>query len=485
MSPRRRQPSLRRDLAIRLPFVLAAGVLAAFSLLILVGEPELHYELDELSDDLAAAGRPGVEPIAPPPELQARLAAVPGLRLSVVDPATGAEVFTFNGGVGLNWLRPGPERHTTLREPGTEAGAVGFTYVGERRDAGGRVLDILASRAPASARDLYHWLYFEFASDVVPFLATLGVLAVASALVTARAMLRPLDGLAREAALVEPGGDRRLDESAAPAEVLPLAHNLNRALDRLQQALVQQKRFTADAAHELRTPLAAVQARMDGLPPGPGQVELRRSLARMGRVVDQLFTVARLEGGQVALGEAPVDLAAVAAEAVAERAPLAVRLGLELALETADGPVMVRGSAGALEGALGNLIDNALAWTAPATAVEVAVTAGGEVLVADRGPGFPGDPEAYFRPYGRGADARGADARPKPDGAGLGLAIVRDTARLHGGEAFIRERPGGGAVVGLRIPVLAPPAPGARPAGGRAGNGQVAAGHRRVAHGAT
>jgi len=219
--------------------------------------------------------------------------------------------------------------------------------------------------------------------------------------------------------------------------------------DAAERSLEQQKRFTANAAHELRTPLAVLRARLDGLPPSPAAAALARDADRMGHLVDQLLTVARLEARQVEL-EDGVDLVAVARDTVAALFPLALADGkaIELAIEM-DGPphaVPVRGNAFVLEDALRNLIGNALRHTPAGGAVEVAVGADPPVLeVRDRGPGVPASLRAHlFEPFVQGRERRGS--------AGLGLAIVAETANLHGGTVDVEDRPGGGSVFRLRLP---------------------------------
>ena len=213
------------------------------------------------------------------------------------------------------------------------------------------------------------------------------------------------------------------------------AEEARRALERVVE---QQKRFTANAAHELRTPLAVLRARIDGQPPSPERDALRRDVDRMARLVEQLLAVARLEARQVTLSEG-VDLVAVARDTVARLFPLALSSGRELALTAPDRPVTVRGDAFALEDALRNLIDNALRHGPPGETIEVTVGADPPALeVADRGPGVPAAMRPHlFEPFNRGADSTG--------GAGLGLAIVAETAAIHSATVSVDDRPGGGA----------------------------------------
>lgn len=227
---------------------------------------------------------------------------------------------------------------------------------------------------------------------------------------------------------------RRLDALCQMQALRDAAEEARRALER---AIEQQKRFTANAAHELRTPLAVLRARIDGQPPSPERDALQCDVDRMARLVEQLLAVARLEARQVTLSDG-VDLVAVARDTVARLFPLALSNGQELALMAPDRPVTVRGDAFALEDALRNLIDNALRHGPSGETVEVTVSTDPPALeVADRGPGVPAAVRPHlFEPFGRGADSKG--------GAGLGLAIVAETAAIHDAAVTVADRPGGG-----------------------------------------
>lgn len=216
----------------------------------------------------------------------------------------------------------------------------------------------------------------------------------------------------------------------------------------LARLLAQQKRFTANAAHELRTPLAVLRARLDGVD-GADAARLTADVDRMARLVEQLLSVARLEARMVEL-EDGVDLCAVARNVAAALFPMALAEGKSITVDAPATPVVVRGSVFALEDALRNLIDNGLRHSPPGGVVEVTVAeagelAAGELIVGDRGPGLPAAlRDQLFEPFVHGPGRRG--------GAGLGLAIVAETAALHGGVATAADRPGGGAEFRLSFP---------------------------------
>jgi len=246
--------------------------------------------------------------------------------------------------------------------------------------------------------------------------------------------------------------DVRLPEQSMPIEIVPLVHAVNQALDRLEAGFSAQRNFTADMAHELRTPLAIVRARVDSLEPGAARDALQSDLVNMTRTVNQVLDIAELENFVVA-GEARADIHAVCADAVAFMAPLAVELGKTIALTGATGPVWVHGNAEALFRAVRNLVENSIRHTPAGVSIEVELTEDGIVRVADDGPGVPeSDREAIFRRFWR-------RDRGSTEGRGLGLAIVSRVAEAHDGSITVEDRPGGGAVFTLRLmPAAARPA---------------------------
>ena len=235
----------------------------------------------------------------------------------------------------------------------------------------------------------------------------------------------------------------RLPEQSMPTEISPLVHAVNQALDRLEAGFRAQRDFTADMAHELRTPLAIVRARVDSLEPGPIREALRADLVNMTRTVNQVLDIAELENFIVAT-DAKADLHEVCAEAVSLMAPLAVELGKTIALTGEPGPVWVRGQAEALFRAVRNLIENALRHTQAGLSIEVEVLKDG-VRVLDDGPGVPdADRESIFRRFWR-RDRTSGNSR------GLGLAIVARVAEAHDGSVTVNNRPEGGAIFTLRL----------------------------------
>lgn len=260
-----------------------------------------------------------------------------------------------------------------------------------------------------------------------------------------RRALDPVREASTTAAAIGPARtDVRLPEQAMPAEILPLVRAVNQAFDRLDSGFRAQRDFTADMAHELRTPLAIMRARVDSLEPGPVRDALRSDLVNMTRTVSQVLDIAELESFVVG-GDSKADLHAVCAEAVGFMAPLAVDMSRTIALTGVDAPVWVWGHPEALFRAVRNLVDNAIRHTPSGSSIEVDVSADGTVRVIDDGPGVPeAERDSIFRRFWR-RDRNQAESR------GLGLAIVARVAETHDGSVTVENRPEGGALFTLRL----------------------------------
>jgi len=249
---------------------------------------------------------------------------------------------------------------------------------------------------------------------------------------------------AREIGPKAPG--LRLSLKGMPNEILPLVSAINGALDRLDGALDAQRRFTADAAHELLTPLAVLRAQIDSLDTDSITGPLRSDVDSMTDLIHQLLYLAELEShGEVLGSEAQADLHGVAVEIISILAPLAIQDGKQLALTGATEPILVKGTPEQLNRALRNLIENALRHTPEGTTVEVYLDPDGLIRVSDRGKGIPPDKrDRVFHRFWRG------DGRTGP-GVGLGLSIVKRIVESVGGKIWIEDPPGGGGCFAVRL----------------------------------
>jgi signal transduction histidine kinase len=234
-------------------------------------------------------------------------------------------------------------------------------------------------------------------------------------------------------AIVDPGAGRRLPLPGSQDEIHALTGTLNEMLDRLAAAHDRERDFLADAAHELRSPIASMRAQLEVAQAHPGTTTVREVAAgsltdvdRLALLVEALLALARLDAGMTL---APVDLAALVDQ---------------------PGPLMVQGDELALRRAIDNLIANAQGHARAVVVTARAVDGWAEVRVEDDGPGIPADQrERVFERFVRLDDARSRDA----GGSGLGLAIVRTTARAHHGDVTVQESSLGGACFVLRLPL--------------------------------
>lgn len=291
----------------------------------------------------------------------------------------------------------------------------------------------------------------EFMRDAGWVFPIFAVVVLAVTIWTIRTSLKPVRAVSEEAAAITPGATAvRLSSAGLTSELLPLVTAVNDALDRLAKGFEIQRQFTADAAHELRTPLAILTAGLETLPASPDVDRLCEDAERMNRLVAQLLRVARLDAQPMDLGHT-VDLGNLAGGVVERLAPWAARSGRSVAFEAAEQPVPVRGNPDALSDAIRNLVENAIAHSPPGEEVTVAVDPLGEVSVTDRGPGVPFElREKVFERFWRSRERRSSG-----QGAGLGLSIVAEIARAHAGKVIVCDAPEGGARFILTVPLAA------------------------------
>ncbi|MCA3190241.1 sensor histidine kinase [Cupriavidus sp.] len=257
--------------------------------------------------------------------------------------------------------------------------------------------------------------------------------------------LAPLTAIQQRIRSRNPGDTSPIDERAAPQEITPLVASFNDLLAQLDQSVQTQKRFIADAAHQMKTPLAGLRMQAELAQREQSPEELRRSLAqiagsseRTAHLVTQLLSLARMENLAGAGGMAPLDLAALARDVVKDWLPQAWARNIDLGLEADDHPVMITGNRLMLTEMLNNLVDNAIRYSPAGGHATVRVRSDAfepfaYLDVEDTGPGIaPSERERVMERFYR---VLGTNT----EGSGLGLAIVREIVQQHGGEVTIDD----------------------------------------------
>ena len=290
----------------------------------------------------------------------------------------------------------------------------------------------------------------ELVADMLAPLLALGVLLSLLVYGGIRRGLAPLTRLTAQLEHRSVNALSPIGMTQAPSEVHALVQAVNGLLDEVARSVNQEKRFINDAAHQLRTPLAGLISQVELAQRETTDPALSQRLAkvltgaqRSAHLVHQLLTLARTE---TRARSEPLDLAVLAREVARDWTPRALAAGMDLGYEGED-HLMLNGDTLQLREAMANLIDNALRYTPRGSTITLLVQAqpsGALLAVEDNGPGLSDDDMAHvFQRFWRGSE--------QPGGCGLGLAIVQEIARRHGGEARVERVQPHGLRVGLRL----------------------------------
>jgi two-component system sensor histidine kinase QseC len=330
-----------------------------------------------------------------------------------------------------------------------------FNYVDPASQYVIRVADRYDSR-----EEIVHTLWLEHG---LPFLLGLPVLALLVGWAVGRG-LGPLATLTSALSLREPGSRERIVLPHAPSELRPVLVALNEQLARQEDALERERRFSADVAHELRTPLASIMLNLDSALETIDLEEIHDSVsgahgsaAALAHRIEQLLALAKLEVGAASSRPATVDLVRVADHVIAEFRPVIEDRGVELAFAERSDAVLVQGYEPALVALLRNLLENSLRYIPRGGRIQLAITRSRQeatLEVIDDGPGIPVERrQAVFARFHREHGSRG-------EGYGLGLSIVARAASLHRASIELLDSPlGRGLRVRVSIPLLCPRMP--------------------------
>ena len=449
------------SLSQRLVARLLAGLMAVYVLIWALNIPlsltGIRVDLDMIWNDLAenraraqvsaslrrdADGAPFIEPNA---DLRDQLAHNPNLQYAALDldqnkayRGSSPELVAMLGRLGaikayfMNFASKdaaGGELRGALTKQDTSIGRVILVTYGYKFS-----WEDLAYFFRDNARD--NFIYF------LPFGATAALIAW---LVASRG-LSPLREAAAQASRIDMNSiDQRIPVEGIPSEIMPLVEAVNSALERLDAGAAKQRRFAANAAHELRTPVAILRTRIDSWPESQQKAELKRDARRMQTIVEQLLIASRLADRGAPTGEI-IDLVAIVRAMVADYAPLVIENKRQIEFDAAVASVNVRANRRAVECIFANLIDNALRAEPEGGSVLVSVAGAGVADVVDHGAGVAKDArEMIFEPFWRGSEAM--------PGTGLGLAIVKELIDQNNGKVGVLDTPGGGATFRIILPV--------------------------------
>ncbi|MET3054481.1 ATP-binding protein [Pseudomonas alkylphenolica] len=266
--------------------------------------------------------------------------------------------------------------------------------------------------------------------------------------------LKPLADMAATLRARHSGSLEPLQLTPLPSELEPMQAALNRMLAHIQEVLGRERRFIADAAHEMRTPLAVLKVHAQNLMEAQTEESRRESLAhliagvdRTSRLVNQLLTLARIEPQSAMPVPSPTDLAACVRDSLAQLTPWVLSKGLELVFDVDDGVYPLRVDPTVINIALNNLVTNAANFSPTQGQITVRLSKDADhytLTVEDEGPGIEASEHSRLleRFYSRGND----------QGAGLGLAIVKRIADRLGGQISLENRPQGGMRATLDLP---------------------------------
>lgn len=288
--------------------------------------------------------------------------------------------------------------------------------------------------------DIFYSVKYNFNDSMWNFAAALVISTGAAWFAVTRA-LSPLRVAASQAARIDMNSiSQQLRSDNVPEEIGPLVDAINAALERLDAGVARQKRFTANAAHELRTPLAILRSRLDNAKASPLKAALVSDASQLRVILEEMLVAARLNDGQLRLDQT-IDLKLTAKQVASSLTVIAMNRNRFIDFDADTTEALASGNQRAIESVVTNLLVNALRAEPENGSVHMEVR-GTLVSVVDHGEGVaPEHREMIFEPFWRKDETT--------PGTGLGLAIAKEIMNAHGGRIWVEDTPGGGATFNL------------------------------------
>jgi signal transduction histidine kinase len=293
--------------------------------------------------------------------------------------------------------------------------------------------------------DVLYQIYWNFnVINIVSYLPLLLVLSLVALLVM-KDSLRPLRSAASTVAEIDLDTiSRSIPCDHLPKEVAPFVEAVNGAFKRVTEGIARERRFIANSAHELRTPIAILRSHIERMEPGELKREIKRDTKRIQTILDQLLVLAQIEARGNNLTLQTINLSELAKNTAADYSPIALDLGKSLEFIGPDEPVFAEGVRWAMESVITNLIENGVRAEPPGGTVIVRLSKDAAIEVVDHGEGVSiADRERIFEPFWRKSEST--------PGTGLGLAISRELTAKLGGSIALLDTPGGGATFRIKF----------------------------------
>lgn len=441
-----------RSLALRVALYLSATQLVAIGagwscalILGLFGLEGFATSLDEVAfprtrEMIIASIRrdaDGTLLVAPTPALRAELALNPKLKYAVFEPAEmkaalGSSPELVRALTNLHSLHPSWVQFSL--SPDQQSRPTGYL---QSRETPYGLLSIGVHGFAFQWQDLFLSLFYDM-KWMCAYFGPAIVFSACTSWFAVRRGLAPLRDIVAKAARIDMDSlEQRLPDAETPTEIRPLVVSFNQALERLDAGAARLRRFAANAAHELRTPVAILTARLDAPKQSSFLIDLQADVQRVRNIVEQLLATTRLSE-RPADGVDEVDLVASSRRVAADALLLALQKGRQIEFEAPQSAVYVLGNRSAIESVLSNLVDNALRAEPDGGHVIVRVGVEATVEVIDHGEGIAkADRELIFEPFWR--------KNGSIPGTGLGLAIARELMTRLGGQVSVGDTKGGGA----------------------------------------